>query len=140
MKIIVLYYSFTGHTSRIAKALAKELGADVAEVRECKKRGILGAFTAGAYAAIRMRGVPITVTPHVDCAAYDKAIIAMPVWAGMPAPAYHSVLDMLPSGMQLELLMVSGSGDTSRTVEKIQKYTVDRGFIVAKYADVKSGR
>lgn len=48
MKIIIVYFSKTGHTSQVAHDLAKELHADVSEIKDKTNRnGILGWLLAG---------------------------------------------------------------------------------------------
>lgn len=44
MKTAVVYYSFKGSTKRFAENLAKERNADLFEVKESKKRSMLGSF------------------------------------------------------------------------------------------------
>ena len=84
MRAVVIYYSNTGNTQRVAKLLADELHADLAEV------------TCAAY--LRWYG-PVAMAwdiftrhvPAVDVllpagATYDVVVIGGPVWAAHAAP------------------------------------------------------
>lgn len=84
MRALVIYYSNTGNTQRVAKLLADELKADLAEV------------TCAAY--LRWYG-PIAMAwdiftrhvPRVDVlvpagANYDVIVVGGPVWAAHAAP------------------------------------------------------
>ena len=135
MKTLVLFYSFSGKTKAIASAKAQELDADLFEVRESSKRNAFQAFTAGCYQSIRQK-MPSIQPLHVDVDAYERIIILMPIWAGSPAPAFNSLVGMMPTGKPLELIFTSGSGNSNR--KKVTAYVQTKGFEVVSYLDIKS--
>ncbi|MCL2580345.1 MAG: hypothetical protein FWE32_10020 [Oscillospiraceae bacterium] len=108
-KNLIIYYSYTGSTAKIAKKLAEKRGSDLCEVRERKRPGKLAAFTLGGLASLagrRWEIEPITAEPE----SYSHITIMAPIWAGKPAPAINTVFDLLPPGKKIEVVMVSGSG------------------------------
>ena len=137
MKTVIVYYSFTGSTRRLSKKLAEETGADLCEIKEAAERSKLSAYVLGSFAAMRQKKVNLQSFGE-DLAQYDKIVIAMPIWAGYPAPAINSLLDMLPEGKDVELIMVSGSGSSGGSAEKTKALVRDKGCRVAGYKDVKT--
>ena len=91
MKSLVVYYSRTGNARFVAETIAAEIGADIEEVIDLKKRsGALG-FLGGGFAARfgkRTKIAPSKKSP----AGYDLVIVGTPVWAGRPSPAITTYL------------------------------------------------
>jgi NAD(P)H-dependent FMN reductase len=89
-KVLVAYYSRTGNTKRLARAIAAALDADVEEIHDPTDRsGALGFLRSGieAYAGV-LAGVD---HPRRDPADYDVLVVGTPVWAGSvssPARTY----------------------------------------------------
>lgn len=83
---LVVYYSRTGVTARIAQEIAGQCGADVDVIREERSRaGPLG-FLRSAYESIRRKQPAIRVAEK-DPYDYATVVLGTPVWAGhMSAP------------------------------------------------------
>lgn len=90
MRTLVLYYSNTGNSRKVAEVVAQQLGAE------------LGEITCGAY--LRWYG-PLVMAwdiftggrPRIDTLAmqathYDLIVLGGPVWAARCAPPVRSVL------------------------------------------------
>ena len=136
MKTILIFYSYSGSTKKFAYKIAGEEDADIFEVRDRKKPAKLIAYIGGGFGAIRMkksRIEPITA----DLTAYDKIIIMAPIWAGHPAPAILNVFDMLPGGKQVQVLLVSMSGDSS-CEDKIKVLVENRGCKLTEFRNIKN--
>lgn len=92
MAALVVFYSRTGNTKRVAEALAKGLKCDADEILETKGRGgVLGYMGAGMDAKMK-RASEIRETSK-DPSDYDIAIIGTPIWAwtvSAPVRAYLS--------------------------------------------------
>lgn len=112
MKTLVIYYSYSGHTCVLAENKAQQASADLYEIEPLKKRNILSAYTAGALGAIRGATQPIKPI-DINLDAYDTIIIMSPVWAGKPAPPINNLFQILPYGKNIEVYMVSASGDSN---------------------------
>jgi flavodoxin len=91
LKSLVVYYSRTGNARFAAETIAAEIGADIEEVIDQKKRnGPLGFLTGGSDAR---RGKETEISPTVKSPAeYDLIIVGTPVWAGRPSPAIATYL------------------------------------------------
>lgn len=88
-RVLLAYYSMTGHTRDIAQELRSALQADVEEIREPRKRQGLGGVLRALYDAVLRREPPIGVPRH-DPAAYDLLAMGGPVWAGRMASPLRS--------------------------------------------------
>ena len=89
-KVLVVFYSRSGTTRRIAKALSEALKCDLEEITEPRRRtGFLG-YIRSLLEASRKR--PSTIAPKKhDVSLYDLVIIGTPVWAwslSSPVRAY----------------------------------------------------
>lgn len=136
MKTLVIYYSYTGKTKRIAEDTAKKVNADIIELKEKKSRSKFNAYLFGSFAA---RGQKQAELQHFDpdFSAYDKIIISMPIWAGYPAPPINNIINLLPEGKQIELIMTSGSGSSKGSSDKTKALIEARGCNVVNYKDIK---
>jgi flavodoxin len=91
LKSLVVYYSRTGNARFIAQTIAAQMGADIEEVIDLRKRsGILGFLRGGrdARAGKETEIAPTSKQP-VD---YDLIIVGTPIWAGKPTPAINTYL------------------------------------------------
>lgn len=81
---LIICYSRSGATRRLATELAKELGADMVAIHERRPRtGIFGFLRSLRDAS---RGTLPTIEPlYVDPSHYDLVLLGTPVWAGRAA-------------------------------------------------------
>ena len=81
MKTLVVYYSRTGVTRKVAEAIQKELGCDLEEIIDRKDRkGPLGFIVSCKDAALKKE--TDIQPPAKNPQDYDLVIIGTPVWAG----------------------------------------------------------
>jgi flavodoxin len=87
----VVYYTRTGNARFVAETIAAEIGSDVEEVIDMKKRsGILGYLGGGRDA---WQGKETQIAPSKKSPAdYELIIIGTPVWAGRSTPAISTYL------------------------------------------------
>lgn len=90
MKALVVYYSRTGHTKKVAHAIADTLGCEIEEIVDTQDRsGAMGYILAGRDASM---GRPAKIVePKCDPLKYDIVIVGTPVWAwtvSAPVRAY----------------------------------------------------
>lgn len=136
MKTVVIFYSYTGSAKRLAQQAAETGQTDIYEIKDKRRPGIVKAYTMGCFAA--MRGKAWEVQPiKVDLSAYDRLIVFSPVWAGNPVPAINAVLNVLPSGKDVEIKMVSASGG-SNCKERIEELIESKGSRLAGFEDIKN--
>lgn len=81
MRTLVVYYSRSGTTRKVAELAARKLGAEILEIRAARYgRGIFGFLRAG-YDSARGRLPPVHAE-RVKLDAYDFVLLLAPVWAG----------------------------------------------------------
>jgi flavodoxin len=78
-RLLVVYYSRTGITKKIAGSIASTLDADLDEiVDQTKRSGLLGYLRSGFQASFQRR---VPIGPAIrDPAKYDLVAIGTPVW------------------------------------------------------------
>lgn len=121
MKALVVYYSRTGNTEKVGKALAKGLGADTEEIIDKKNRKTpLIGFIRSGYHALKEKETKIEEIKH-DPSAYDLVVIGTPVWAGSITPAVRTYLnryrDKLP---EVVFYSTSGGGELERVYQQLK--------------------
>jgi len=86
MKTLIVYYSRTGATKKLAGFLAEKLGAESEEIKDTVKRaGVTGYLLAGRDASLRRLTKLETIKNNP--ADFDLVIIGTPIWAfNMSAP------------------------------------------------------
>ena len=135
MKILIIFYSYSGKTKVFAEKKAQELDAKTCQVMEKKLRSKFNAYVLGSHAAMRQNQSDI-IPLDVDLMDYDTIIIAGPIWAGLPAPAVNSIISLLPTGKEVEVYFTSGSGK-SKGQEKVKQLVLQKGCSFFGYHDVK---
>lgn len=91
MDILVVYYTRTGNTRKIAEELAEELDAELEEIIDTTKRsGIIGWLRSG-YHATREKLTEIKGIEK-DPSNYDLIILGTPNWAGKLTPALRTYI------------------------------------------------
>lgn len=92
MKALVVFYSRTGHTKRIAAMIAELLKADIEELVDKRgRRGLMG-FLRGGWDAMKQRSTELEPLNHRP-GDYDLIFVGTPVWASRPAPAVRTFLE-----------------------------------------------
>ena len=89
-RILVVYFSRTGHTRAIAKQLAAKLGADVEEIFDPTRRTGFFGYQRSGFQAFFHRLPPIAPAVH-NPHDYDLVVIGTPVWdmsVSAPVRAY----------------------------------------------------
>ena len=137
MKTIILYYSHSGNTKALANKKAKELGSDIEEIIESKRP--FPFMIIGIHRASKRKKTEIQLI-KAQMNNYDKFIIMAPVWAAHPAPAFNNVIEYLPTGKDVELIMVSGGGGTKKSTEGTKNLIIQKGCTVVNYTDVRVKR
>lgn len=79
--ILVVYFSRSGYTRRIAEHIARATGADCEAIRErASRRGLFGYWRSAREA---LRATPVELEPErLQPRDYPLVVIGSPVWAG----------------------------------------------------------
>jgi flavodoxin len=111
MKVMIAYYSWQGHTAKVAQALAGQLGAELVRIEPVTETGMV---SKALKAVLRMRSA---IRPcKVDLTDADHLVVASPVWAQKVPPyvnEYLSRLTGVPGKPFSVLVEMRGSGAES---------------------------
>ncbi len=91
MKTLVVYYSRTGVTRKVAELIVKELNCDFEEIVDTKDRSGVKGFMSGGNDAT-LKKLAIIKNIKVDPKSYDLVIIGTPVWAFTMTPAIRTYI------------------------------------------------
>jgi hypothetical protein len=113
-KVLVVYYSRSGNTARVARDLAARLDADVEALQDLQEgSGWLNVLRA-AVRAWRKRPASIR-SPQHDPADYALTVIGTPVWAWQMTPAVRAYLQQVGRHLrEVAFFVTSGNTDISR--------------------------
>jgi len=95
-KILIVFYSRTGNTARVALDLAPHFDADIEEIVDKKKRTGLFSLITNVHDAMKQELTdiaPMTKSPT----GYDLVIIGSPIWGGSLPPAVRTYLSQCQS-------------------------------------------
>jgi menaquinone-dependent protoporphyrinogen IX oxidase len=125
MKTLVVYYSWSGNTRLVATALAKNLNADVEELR-CDRyrpgaRGYIRAASDSWWGKLPL----IEPLTHV-VSQYELVVIAGPIWAWHPAPPIRTFLQQERSELPRVAFLLTHGGAAGEKSLREMAAMVDR--------------
>jgi flavodoxin len=117
---LVVYYSMTGNTARVARDIAKRTGADLESIRDRQHGTGFFGFIKASFDALR--GATVDVSPILrDPAEYALTIIGTPVWVGSLTPAVRSYLQKTRGkNARVAFFVTSGNTDVARVLPKLE--------------------
>ncbi len=124
----MVYYTRTGNARFVAETIAAEIGADVEEVVDLKKRsGVLGYLSGGKDAK---QGKETQIAPAKKSTTdYELIIVGTPVWAARPTPAITTYLKKNDlSGKKVAVFFTQG-GKNQQGVEQTKALIPKSEFI-----------
>ena len=136
MKTVLVYYSYSGNTHRIARLMTEVLkgkGADVTSVR-------IRPLKEDTNFLIQCREAFLGKKPELyrtllDLKDYDRIILGSPVWAFKPVPAINTYIEACSSLKDKEVFcfVTYGSGaGKDNTLEHMKKCLEKKGAKVAE--------
>lgn len=135
-KILIVYYSRTGVTKKVAEMIAAEIRADIEGIVDMKDRtGMIGYLKAGRDAMKKVK-TEITESKYFP-ANYDLVIIGTPVWGYNMTPAIRAYIERHTGKFKTVALFCtmtsSGGMATIKDMEKlIGKTPIDTVSLNAK--------
>lgn len=113
-KILVVYYSKTGNTERVAKDMAEKLNANVEKIVDKKGRsGILGYIFSGRDA---MKKRLTEIETKIDPGNYDLVIVGTPVWGWNMVPAVRTYLEQVKERLKKVAFFTTSSNTNPRKI------------------------
>jgi flavodoxin len=121
MKILIVYYSRTGTTKKIATELAAALSADIEEINELKsRRGIWGWITAGRDSSLRKETQIADLKSKLED--YDLVIVCTPIWAWtISTPMRQFLLQYANKIKQIGFVVTMGGSGAQRAFTHMQE-------------------
>ncbi|HEX7480355.1 MAG TPA: flavodoxin [Polyangiales bacterium] len=114
-KILIVFYSRTGTTRRIALALAAALGCDVEEIIDHTPReGIRGYFRSGLDATLRRPAALGRL--EKDPQDYDLVLVGTPVWNASPSAPVRTYLSRMRARIKNAAFFLTYGGQGSERV------------------------
>jgi flavodoxin len=125
MKTIVAYYTWQGHTGKVAQHLAGQIGADLVQIEPERESGMF----MKAMGAMLGRSAPIRPC-KTDLSGVDFLVIASPVWAQKVPPYVNRYISLLSntSGKPFSLLAEMGGRGAERAIAHMRKGLEAKGM------------
>ncbi len=142
MRVLVVYYSWQGHTGRVAKALSDLLGAGLVRIEAISESGTM----RKALGAVFGKKWPIKPC-KTDLSDVDFLVVASPVWAGKVPPYVNEYISEISNGAgkPFAVLVEMGGSGGDKAVAFLKARLEKKGmrFVSSawtKEADVDAGR
>jgi flavodoxin len=117
MKSLVVYYTRTGKTKSVAETIATQLGADLEEIVDLKKRqGKIGWMLSGKDAT--RKSLTDIAPPTKNPADYELVVIGTPIWAWSPTPAIRTYIGKFDFSGKKVALFYTFDSDMKQAAEK----------------------
>lgn len=125
MKTAIVYYSMSGNTKMVAEIIAKELSADLIEIKPVKDYPDKGArkFIWGGMKAVM--GEKPQLNPYEFNGDYDRIIFATPVWASSFTPPIRTFIDenrAALKGKRFSVCVCYAGGGAEKAIDKLAKF------------------
>ena len=114
-KVLVVYYSKTGHTERVAKDVAASMNADIEKIIDKKNRNGFFAFFTSGRDAMKKRTTDIEPLKK-NPAEYGLVVIGTPVWAWNITPAIRTYLLMSKDKLKNTAYIITSGGTPAEKI------------------------
>jgi len=114
-KYLIIYFSRTERTKKVAEYLQNQLNADYEEIVDKKSyKGVIG-YIKGIFKAKSYTEICAT---RYNPSYYDELIIMSPVWAGTFAPAIRTYIRKNSDNIKLASLITTASTSNCNGAKK----------------------
>lgn len=138
MKVLILYYSYTGNCKKQAMLLkTQNPEADLYEIKDKKRAGMFVTFLVNCpKAALRKKASIQEISVNLE--AYDKLILVAPIWNAYPVPQFNSLVANLPENKDVELYFCSAGGESTKSKDGTCELIKNAGCRLVEYHDIKT--
>lgn len=134
MRKVILYYSRTGTSKRVAEKIGKALGVEAVSVDDKNSyKGIFGYLKGGFYAS-SWRKVNYSYNTKSQIDEYTHVYLVGPIWASRAAPAIYSFL--MDNDLKKKSLVLTNDGTSPD--KSFRKMEEKFGKFERKYSITKS--
>ncbi|WP_461207484.1 flavodoxin family protein [Clostridium sp. DL1XJH146] len=140
-KKLIVYYSKSGSTKKVAEILAEQLDGDIVKIIDNKNRNGLFGFIFSGRDAIKEKMADIKEI-SVDLKKYDNIIVGTPVWASkLSTPALTFLRKYKDDISDYSLFYTQGGDGDNKIKAQLENYMDKKpNNIVAIYGkDFKDG-
>lgn len=125
-KNLVLFYSWSGNTRRIAQMIAEKTGADIRELQpEVDYPQDYNTVLAQAKEEIRQKRYPSLRPMDMDWSAYDVIYLGTPNWWSSAAPPVISFLhEVMPTDKTIVPFCTHGGGGAGHIAHDVRTYCI----------------
>ena len=116
MRPLVIYYSRTGNTKKVAEAISSALKCDSEEISDTKKRKGPVAYLAAARDAMRKNQTEINPIQK-DLGTYDLIIVGTPVWSWTVSTPIRTFLQQHKKQIKNVAFFLTHGGNFKNTFE-----------------------
>ena len=110
MKVLVVFYSRTGNTGKVAEALAARCGADIDRIRDAhSRRGLLRGWWR-SIREVRRRSETEITSAGKQAKDYDLVVLGTPVWASSMSSPLRTWLNRYRSDLKQIAVFVTQNG------------------------------
>jgi menaquinone-dependent protoporphyrinogen IX oxidase len=133
-KTLVVYYSLTGNTARVARDIANRTGADLESLRD-RDHGVgVFAYLKDCFDALKGKAARIAPLSH-DPAQYDLTVIGTPVWVGRMTPAVRAYLQQTRGHLgRVAFFVTSGNTDVARLLPALEAVAQTQAVAAAGFS------
>ena len=138
MKTLIIYYSQTESTKKVAETLALSLKADICEVKDLKERDGFKNRLSTLVDAFRENKTEI-YPPVLNLEEYGTIYFGTPTWTNNPSPAINTMIDrcnLFGKDVVLFATMNSSGGDSA--IKKMERKVKARGARVIERFTIKT--
>jgi flavodoxin len=120
-RILVVYYSRSGNTERVAKDVAARLGADLEKISDKANRQGFTGYLGASYDSLRNISADIA-EPKKNPAEYAVTVVGTPVWAWNMTPAARAYLEKTKGkSRDMAFFVTSGNTDAGQIVPGMEE-------------------
>jgi flavodoxin len=133
VRALVIFYSRTGRTARVAGLLADGLHSEGLEVTVAQMKTRTGQGIISCIRQVMTSANPALALPVPDTKVYDLVFLGFPVWANRPASPVNSILSEIKDapGPKFALFVSSGSKEGHRAaVHTVSNRLTEMGYEV----------
>lgn len=123
MKNLIVYYSRTGNTEKVAEEINEILEGEMEEIIDRKNRNGFFGFLIGGFDAFREKETDINPISH-DLSKFDRVIIGTPIWAGKMVPAVRTFINKFKKDLKNIGIFTTASKEKGENIrEEIEEIT-----------------
>lgn len=136
-----MYYSRSGVTADLGRAVQDELGGDLEEIKDTRNRsGIMGYLRSGMEAALKKQAK--IHPPRHEAMAYDLVVIGTPVWSHNMSTPVRAYLEQYKASFKAcAFFTTCGSTGASKTLLDMESLSGRKGkaMLAINKHDYRSG-